>query len=225
MLSSGAMADIPDPSKFSALISALLSLFELGGRLWALGSKVLRGYSSEGMYEVLDYETSLEIHDPKGKKATLAKRMVVRYLQDNIIAFQDTYWANGKVTSYQVSPGKAVDEYKSGYLTYVLISLRTVKNKGNVDEFNMQWLITGGFKKTDGFWQTDVMNRMKQMNVDLIFPAGRHPTKVYLEEKNRKASLTLAAGATKKLPDGRFKVSWLQDAPKLFEHYVLRWEW
>jgi hypothetical protein len=219
------MAEIPDPNKLSAFISVFLSLFELGGHLWALGSKVLRGYSSEGMYEVMDYETTLELLDSKGKRARLAKRMVVRYLQDNIIAFQDTYWANGRVTDYRISPGLAVDKHKSGYLTYTLISLRTVKNKGNVDEFNMEWKIGNGFKKPDGFWQTDVMNRIKQIKVNLIFPADRHPTRIYLEEKNRKTSLTLGANLIKNLPDGRQKVSWFHDSPKLFESYILRWDW
>ncbi|MCL5428507.1 MAG: hypothetical protein M1347_01725 [Chloroflexi bacterium] len=219
------MTEITDPNKLSTLISSFLSLFELSGRLWAIGSKVLRGFSSEGMYEVLDYETALEIHDPKGKKATLSKRMKVRYLQDNIIAFQDTYWAHGNVTGYRVSPGKPVDEHKSGYLTYVLISLRTVKNKGSIDEFNMQWSVLDGFKKQDGFWQTDVLNRMKRMKVALLFPIARHPRRVYLEEKNRKGSTELPADAFKRLPDGRLKVSWINESPKLFESYILRWDW
>jgi hypothetical protein len=219
------MTEIPDPNKLSALISSFLSLFELSGRLWAIGSKVLRGFSSEGMYEVLDYETTLEIHDSRGKKATLSKRMLVRYLQDNIIAFQDTYWAHGKVNGYQVSPGKPVDEYKSGYLTYVLISLRTVKNKGSIDEFNMQWSIIDGFRKPDGFWQTEVLNRMKRMKVSLLFPIARPPIRLYLEEKNRKSSTELTADAFKRLPDGRLKVSWIEESPKLFESYILRWDW
>lgn len=225
MLSRAAMAETLDPSKFSTFISSFLSLFELSGRLWAFGSKVLRGFSSEGMYEVLDYETTLEIHDPKGKRATLSKRMLVRYLQDNIIAFQDTYWAHGRVNGYQISPGDPVDEYKSGYLTYVLISLRTVKNKGSFDEFNIRWSILDGFKKPDGFWQTEVLNRMKQMKVSLLFPIARHPIRVYLEAKNRKSSTELSADAFKRLPDGRMRVSWINESPKLFESYILRWDW
>lgn len=70
-------------------IGSSLSWLEFIGDLWKIGKKVIRGLSNEGMYEVLDYETTLELLDPKGHKASFTKREKVRYLQDNIIAYQD----------------------------------------------------------------------------------------------------------------------------------------
>ena len=74
-----------------------LPWFEIVGDLWKLGKKVIRGLSNEGIYEVLEYETTLELHDSKGKKATLKKREKVRYIQDNMIAYQDQAWGNGDI--------------------------------------------------------------------------------------------------------------------------------
>ena len=48
-----------------------LSWFEIIGEFWKLGRKVMRGLSNEGINEVLDYETTLELHDRKGNRATL----------------------------------------------------------------------------------------------------------------------------------------------------------
>ncbi|MCD6576615.1 MAG: hypothetical protein J7K66_01215 [Anaerolineaceae bacterium] len=50
-----------------------------------------------GMYEVLSYESTLEILDPKGKQAIFTKKEEVKFLQDNIIAFQDQAWGRGKI--------------------------------------------------------------------------------------------------------------------------------
>ena len=72
-----------------------LTWFELIGELWKIGQKITRGHSSEGMYEVLEYVSTLELKDNKGKQALFRKREKVRYLQDNIIAYQDQAWGDG----------------------------------------------------------------------------------------------------------------------------------
>jgi len=43
----------------------------------------------KGLYEVLDYEATLELKDKRGKRACVRKYEKVRYLQNNIISFQD----------------------------------------------------------------------------------------------------------------------------------------
>ena len=47
--------------------------------LWKIGRKVIRGMANEGVYETLEYESTLEIHDRKGKKATFSKPNCVQY--------------------------------------------------------------------------------------------------------------------------------------------------
>ncbi len=220
------MKELSDPTKLSALISFFLSLFELGGKLWGFGSKVWRGFANEGMYEVLENDQVLELLDKSGKKAAYTKRKVVRYLQDNIIAYPDYGWGDGKfMKNYRASPGIPVDQYKLGYKTFTLLSLREAKNKGDIDEFHIQWDILDGFLKSDGFWETDISNRTKQISVTIIFPKDRPPLKLSLFEANTNMTQNLSDDCKKKLSDGRWQVVWTKEKPRLFEHYILRWDW
>ncbi|MDR3577948.1 MAG: hypothetical protein P4L50_29130 [Anaerolineaceae bacterium] len=221
---------IPDLNlaRFSSWFPAMQNIFlaDAFERAWQIGRDLLRGLRSEGIYEVLDYESILEIHDTKGTKATFRKVKKVRYLQDNIIAFQDYAWGDGNILiNYQTNRGKPVDWYRSGYKTYILLSLRDVKNRGDIDEFNIQWDIRRGFLKHDGYWGTDVSQRMKRLKINVVFPKGRPPLRLTLEESNRRRTQILGGDNQKQLPDGRWRVMWETTQLRLYELYVLRWIW
>jgi hypothetical protein len=96
-----------------------------------------RSYRS--LYEVLDHESTLELKDRGGQRATFHKRERGRYLQNRIIAYQDQAWGDGEILlDYRCSPGTPVDRYRSGHKTYILVSRREAKNRGDVDEFNIR---------------------------------------------------------------------------------------
>ncbi len=186
----------------------------------------MRGMINEGIYETVEYESTLEIQNRKGTKATFSQRKKIRYLQDNIIAYQDYGLGDGEILlNYRTSRGKAVDRYRSGYKTYILLSLREVKNRGDVDEFNIQWNIRNGFLTEDGYWATDISQRTKHIKVNVIFPKSRPPLKLSIEESNRKRTRVLGPEVKRKLPDGRWRITWEMKKPKLYEIYVLRWIW
>jgi hypothetical protein len=199
---------------------------EILSELMMYGRKALRGLAIEGVYEVLEYETMLELHDTKGKKATLKKREKVRCLQDNIIAYQDQAWGNGDILlNYNCSPGKPVDRYRSGYKTHILISLREMKNKGDMDEFNIEWGIREGFLSKNGFWATEINHRTKHIRIHVILPKSRPPTRTSIAEKNHKRTHILGKDSIKQLPDGRWRVTWEKSKPRLYEQYLLKWDW
>ncbi len=216
------------PHALARFVVALLGVpwVEILIEAWKLGRKILRGLADEGMYEVLEYESILELQDKEGKKAIFRKRKKVRYLQNNIIAYQDYGWGDGEYfQDYRARPGVKVDQYKAGYKTYILLSLREVKNRGDVDEFHIQWKIKNGFLKSDGFWETDVSSRTQHMKVSVIFPKDRPPQSVRLVENNIQRTRILGADAVKQLVDGRYQVTWETNKPRLYEHYILRWDW
>jgi hypothetical protein len=215
-------------SSLTRLAALLLGLpwLEIVVEAWKFGHKILRGMADEGMYEVLEYESTLELHDTAGKTATFTKRKKLRYLQNNIIAYQDYGWGDGQqFTDYQANPGVPVDQYKIGYKTYILLSLREVKNKGEVDEFNIQWKIKNGFLKRDGFWETDISSRTHSIKINIIFPKGRPPQNLRLVEQNIRRTIFLDNDSIQHLPDGRWRVSWEKHKPRLYEHYIIRWDW
>lgn len=194
--------------------------------MWNFTEQFLRRRISTNEYEVLDYDSTLEIHDNKGTRASFRKRKKVRYLQDYVIAFQDYAWGDGQVLlNYRTSKGKPVDIYRSGYKTYVLLSLRGARNRGDIDEFSIQWDIRRGFLTPDGYWSTDVSQPARQMKVNVIFPKSRPPLRLMLEETNAKRTKALGGDALRQLPDGRWQVTWETEHPRLYELYVLRWTW
>jgi hypothetical protein len=199
---------------------------EILTEVWKSGKKVLRGMANEGMYEVLEYESTLELKDKKGKKARLKKREKVRYLQDNIIAYQDQAWGDGKILiNYRCTPGDPVDRYRSGYKTHILISLREVKNKGDLDEFNIEWGIRNGFLRKTGFWATEISHRTKKVKIQIIFPEDRPPLEISVLEKNTQRTLSMGKENRLQLPDGRWMILWERIKPRLYEHYIFNWKW
>lgn len=221
------MEDIT-PNFLTKSVATLLGIPWVGllTEAWKLGRKILRGLANEGMYEVLEYESTLELQDREGKRAIFKKRKKVRYLQNNIIAYQDYGWGDGEhFHDYRAKPGIPVDQYKAGYKTYILLSLREVKNRGDVDEFHIQWKIKNGFLKTDGFWETDVSSRTRYMKVNVIFPKERPPHNIRLVENNIQRTSVRENDSINQLSDGRWQVTWETNKPRLYEHYILRWDW
>jgi len=201
-------------------------IFALIGDLYGWGKSFIQKITKPGMYEVVNYETTLEILDAKGKDAILTKTEEVRFLQNNIIAFQDQAWGNGRILlDYKCTPGIPVDFYKFAHKTYIVISLRNVMKKGDITKFDINLNIKKGFGKPNGFWSTDINHFTKVIKVNVIFPKERPPLKCTTVESNRQKIKEIPKDAFIKLPDKRWQISWIKQNPGLYEHYVLKWEW
>lgn len=72
--------------------------------------RLAQKYLHEGLYEVLQYEATLEILDAYGERAVFRKHHRVKFLQDNVIAYEDYAWGDGDLfADYRCSPGVVVD--------------------------------------------------------------------------------------------------------------------
>ena len=215
-------------SLIDKLITVLVGLPwpEVIGKAWKIILKALQGRSFEGMYDVLEYESTLELKDRGGKRATFNKREKVRYLQDNIIAYQDQSWGDGEIlVDYRCTPGTPVDQYRSGFKTYILISRREVRNRGDVDEFNIERNISRGFLRKMEQWETHITHHTKHLKIKVIFPKSRPPQSTTLIEANCRRSHNLGKSDQARLPDGRWLITWETRQPRLYENYVLQWDW
>ena len=218
----------PKPEFIPRLILLVLGMpwMNIIRKLGQFCRKLLCGQTSEGMYEVLEYESTLELLDKQGKRAMFQKREKVRYLQDNIIAYQDQAWGDGKILlNYRVTPGKAVDVYKPGRKSYILISLHGIKNKGDTDEFNIEWDLINGFLRRRELWDTDVSHPTKWLMLRVIFPKNRPPLNASIIEGIRQRTHTLGVNSRVRLADGRWLIHWKTDHPRLYEQYGVQWEW
>lgn len=218
---------VPDMTTLPDLVKKfIIPLFEAAGQIIKAGRQLIAGKAVEGAYEVLEYVIKLKLVDPEGKKALVQKRERVRYLQNNIIVFQDQAWGDGKILqNYRCTPGVPVDKYRLGYKTHILISLRGVKNRGDIDEFNIQWGIFRGFLSPTGFWATDINQKTDSVKVEVDFPKNRPPMKISVLEKNRQRVNVISKDSLTHLPDGRWQLIWEQSKPRQYEQYILRWEW
>jgi hypothetical protein len=207
-------------------VNVLHSLADTLTGAWRAGRKALRGPAAEGMYEVLEYESTLELRDKRGERALVHKHEKVRYLQDNIIAYQDEAWGDGEILlNYRCSPGIPVDWYRPSKKTYILISLREVKNKGDLDEFHMTWEMLHGFLRPTELWEAAINHRMRKFKIQVIFPQSRPPLRASLTEETTRKSRPLGNEVQVQLPDGRWLIFWETDRPRLHETYGLQWEW
>ena len=203
-----------------------LPWLDLLGGMKKIGQRFFQKFCQGEMYEVLEYDSTLELHDCKGKNATYRKRQKVRYLQDNIIAFEDQAWGDGEIlVGYKCSPGVPVDQYRLDYKTFILISLREVKNRGEIDDFNIEWDIRGGFLRQTEQWGTEIRKPVRKLKVSLLFPKMRSPQRLELVEKSSQRRFSLDHNAKQLLPDGRWRVVWEKSDPSLHETYILEWEW
>jgi len=182
--------------------------------------------TDRGLYEVLEYESILELKDKLGENAYFCKREKVRYLQNSIIAYQDQAWGDGDILlNYRCTPGTPVDRYRPGNRTYILISLRNVRNKGDIDEFKIEWGIHKGFLRPSELWETDVSHPTRQMTIQIVFPKMRPPTRVGLIESNLRKTTSLSQEGISQYPDGRWLVKWETQSVRLNEKYIIEWDW
>jgi hypothetical protein len=209
-------------------VSLLLDIpwIDVMAQVWKLTRHLWQGLADEGIYEVLEYESTLELQDKKGQIASFWKRELVRYRQNNIIAYQDHAWGDGNILSdYHCSPGIVVDRYRPGNKTFLLISLRETKQRGDVDEFNISWKLNESFVREHELWETEVRHKTKQLNVKIIFPAARPPRRAWIEEQLQRRKKLLGPETIRHLHNGRWQLSWRSEKPRLNERYQLHWEW
>jgi hypothetical protein len=179
-----------------------------------------------GSYEVLEHKVRLELCDPQGHKAIYYKDQKVRFLQNNVIAYQDVAWGVGDIfADYQCSPGVVVDRYREGHRYQVLISLRQSKNWGDRESFHIERTILDGFTHADEDFQMDIDHRMYFFSFSVIFPVERPPKVIRVIEQNSTRSTVLDHQYRQILADGRVQVTWTTKHPHLYESYILAWNW
>jgi hypothetical protein len=194
--------------------------------LYSWGRMRVQKWRKPGMYEVLNYESTLEIMDPRGMVGKFQKSERVRFLQDNVIAIQDQVWGFGKnIFDYKCSPGEPVDFYESGHKTLVVISLREIRSKNDEIDLIMQWYLKGESIGKMGSWETYINQYTRRITLNIIFPSERPPIRIWVNERNKKRIIELGKKALSELPDKKWQLSWEKKNPVMYETYSLNWEW
>lgn len=186
----------------------------------------VRQNSPEGLYEILKYETKLELLDVQGHTAQLSKYQRIKFLQDHVIAFEDYAWGEGNVLAdYKCSPGFEADRYLEGGRWNILISLRETKQRGDVQDFYIERKLVNTFTKKDEWWQIEMQHRARMAKLSIVFPKKRHCTHAVVMERTRNRTIPLNAQNFTLLEDGRQLLTWENIEPRPFETYTIKWTW
>lgn len=203
-----------------------LPWLRLLGYLGRAGHQMLSAWRQTGPYEVLHYESTLALQDARGRWAVFSKRQQIRYLQPNVVAWQDRVWSDGEgPLDYRCAPGVVVDRYRPAQTTILLISPRQSKQRGEVDELSVQWRMRDGFRRRQELWQTTFYEPTHAARISVIFPRRRPPQAVWGSEETTRRRHELPATARRQLPDGRWRVQWSLTRPRHHERYNLHWRW
>ncbi len=203
----------------SQLVPALFDIFQLVQEL-------LKRQLHDGLYEVLTYESVLELQDPTGENAVFRKHHRVKFLQDHVIAYQDYVWGEGNLfADYQCSPGTVVDRYKEGNRWNVLISLRETKSRGDIEDFHIERRIINGFLKSEEYWQMEMQHETRWLKLSIVFPAQRRCKRAVLTERMRNRTTEFEPDQITELSNGRQVLTWQTPRPRRFETYTIKWWW
>jgi len=73
-------------------------------------------------------------------------------------------------------------------------------------------------------WAVGDARHTPHRKISVVFPGTRPPRHPVLIEGNRQRSHD-SANRTEMLPDGRSRATWETHRPRLYENYLLQWEW
>jgi len=198
-------------------INAFLDIYELLRQWWP---------GNIDMYKILDYESTWEMLDPEGRMAIFRKRQQVKFLQDNIISFEDYAWGDGEIfVDYKCAPGVVVDRYREGDRWNILISLRGTKNKGDVEEFYIQRTVKNGFTNSEEWQQAEIRRRTRRLQMNVIFPSSRPCRAAVITQRSQNRPISLGPEHFHILPDGRQLLRWETTKVRSFDIYTLKWQW
>lgn len=201
------------------ILTRLLTVRDFVSRLW---DKI----HYRGMYEILDYDSTIDLRDTQGTKAILTRREEIRFLQDNIVAIHDHAWGDGELfAKYQCQPGVPVDIYEDGSKYNILISLRETKNKGDKIQLWIERIIKRGFCEKEEWLETEIDHWMHKLTLAIIFPKERPCRRAILARRSSNYATMLTEEYFALLPDGRQKLTWGTDHPKLHDCYTIKWVW
>jgi len=195
-------------------------------RTWDSLSRLWDKAHYHGMYEILDYDSTLEILDPNGGKAILTRREAIRFLQNNVVAIHDHAWGDGDIfADYHCQPGVPVDFYEDGSKHNILISLRETKDRGDVIELWVQRAIEHGLIKNQEWLETEIDHWMKHLKLSIIFPQKRPCQRATLSRRSTGKTDLLSRTHFSSLPSGKQKLTWETSSPKLHDLYTIKWTW
>lgn len=213
------------PEAPSTLITTLLNSELIR---WLIGEVVQlwKERQFHATYKTLYHHVSIEMMDKRGKKAVYTKRQKLEFLQNGVFAVLDQAFGDGEIfAKYKCSPGTPVDKYREGLRWKILIALRGTRNRGDQEDLFIERTIHDGFLSTSEYWETFIDHPTQELTITGIFPQSRLPKQVVVIEEQTKRIHKLSNEHMTILPHGKVQYHWQRMKPRLFDGYILQWQW
>ena len=182
--------------------------------------------ANRNLYEILDYDLTVDLRDKDGRLAVFRRRQKVRFLQDHVIAYQDEAWGDGEVlASYKCTPGVPVDSFQIGARRLILISLRQTKNRGDVVEFSIEREVRDGFARPEEWVEVETRYPTRRLKMAVVFPPGRPCRQARLIERRAERTTVLGRQCFRTTRTGQQMLTWETKRPVQRESYTLSWAW
>lgn len=164
--------------------------------------------------------------DPQGDTAVLEREQELRFLQDGVVGLYHQVWGEGELfDDYQVEPGIVADRFQLGARQVTLISLRQIKNRGDVLHLRIHRQVKRGWTHPEEWLEIAVNHRTRFVRVKVIFPATRLPQRATLTAVGTGATQSIDQHSWAVDEQGRTVIVWQKRSPVLGETYLLRWSW
>lgn len=176
------------------------------------------------VYEVVNYEATVELSDADGRDAVYIKREHVRFLQDGVSSFEDYGWGNGiAFANYDVSPGTFVRRELVGSRLQSTVQLPHHYRVGETLTFWVERVIQNGFTSPSECWlEAELYHPTSRLSLRVILPAARPVRSAYLVRPGIPGRRALPV---RSLAAGRQHISYLDLEPAQGARYTVIWDW
>lgn len=191
-------------------------------------SKLLRPhlagvFKPSALYDVLNFEATIEVKDSRGYQAVYSKKQRLRFLKDNVSTVYDYGWGTGNAfASHRVEPGHIVERKQIGPRYRSLVMLPEPQHKGDELTLSVRRLIKDKFTGKGNWLEGEVYNKMQRMRLSVILPASRPVTRAWLVQRRQPTESLVSA---KPISGHRQRLASTITNPKIGDMYTLVWDW
>ena len=172
-------------------------------------------------YEILDYQATLFLHDPKGVKATFQRTERIRFLQDGVAGIMDHFWGDGvALASYHNDAGILKDSFRDHGRRHLVVGLKRPMSRGEELGFEVVRTAMVGFGKEEEWLETTLDHPAQHLSRRIVFPKERSCLSARLQDEGHAVDLPITV-----LADGRTSVGFNIQDPKVCAAYTLNWSW
>lgn len=172
-------------------------------------------------YEILDYQATLTLEDPKGMKATFKRNEEVRFLQNGVAGILEHAWGEGIIlTSFHHQAGTIEDSFKDEGKRHLLVGLKRAMAKGESLRFEVVRKVMAQFTRDEEWVETMKDHPIRRLAYSVIFPKERPCQRAVMRSQGLEMPLPIV-----KLGNGRTVVRFDTHKPFVGAPYTIRWSW